>query len=157
MKNKLSIARRISVRKQVLIIMLLLTVSSVKLMSQQINIKVENIRNRTGQLCIGFFSSESDFLKEKACHTIIVNKSDLSGDSCSVCIPFKPGTFGISVLDDENSDGKMNYKVIGIPCEGFGFSNFPITTLKKPVFSDFEFKLNEGETKNVKIIMKYLF
>ncbi len=157
MNNKLSIARRISVLRPSLIILLFVTAASVKLMSQQINIKVENIRNKTGQLCIGVFSSESDFLIEKACYTLIVDKTKLVGDSCSVCVPFKPGTFGISVLDDENSDGKMNYKMLGIPSEGFGFSNFQITTFKRPVFRDFEFKLNDGETKNVRIIMKYLF
>jgi uncharacterized protein (DUF2141 family) len=44
-----------------------------------------------------------------------------------------PGDYAISALHDENRDGKLNTR-IGIPREGFGFSNNPVVRMSAPKF-----------------------
>jgi uncharacterized protein (DUF2141 family) len=45
------------------------------------------------------------------------------------------GTYAISVLDDINSDGKMDM-FLGIPREGWGFSMNPPLKLSEPKFEE---------------------
>lgn len=66
-----------------------------------------------------------------------------------------PGTYGITLLDDENKNGEMEKNVIGIPKEGFGFSNFFMEKKKKPSFSDFKTNI-KGEGDKVQIKVKYM-
>jgi uncharacterized protein (DUF2141 family) len=46
-------------------------------------------------------------------------------------------------LDDENSTGKMEYNMFGIPREGFGFSNYYHKGLLKPHFDAFSFSVKK--------------
>ncbi len=58
------------------------------------------------------------------------------------------------LLDDENADGEMEYSWIGLPREGYGFSNYYHTGLIKPSFYDFDFILGK-KNKFVQVKMKY--
>jgi len=70
-------------------------------------------------------------------------------------IPFRPGKWAFSVLDDENKSGKMEYNLIGIPKEGVGFSNYFLHGLHRPVFNDFCFVITKNETRIITVRMKY--
>ena len=57
----------------------------------------------------------------------------------------EPGSFGFSILDDENENRKMDYILGIIPKEGFGFSNNPrIRGMKEPPFEVTRFIYNGG-------------
>lgn len=49
-----------------------------------------------------------------------------------------PGEYAISVLHDENRDGKVNTS-LGIPREGVGFSRSPRLKFSAPKFADVRF------------------
>ena len=42
------------------------------------------------------------------------------------------GSYAVSVLHDENSDGKMDFNWIGVPTKGYGFSNDAKAVLLAP-------------------------
>jgi uncharacterized protein (DUF2141 family) len=63
------------------------------------------------------------------------------------------GGYAISVVHDENSNGKLDTAMM-IPREGFGFSRNPRITFGPPKFSAAEFLVN-GDTKQV-IKVKYM-
>jgi uncharacterized protein (DUF2141 family) len=48
------------------------------------------------------------------------------------------GNYAIVAFHDENHDGDFNQNWLGLPKEGFGFSDNP-GTLRKPVFDDARF------------------
>jgi uncharacterized protein (DUF2141 family) len=52
------------------------------------------------------------------------------------------GTYAISMLDDENSNNKMD-NFLGVPREGFGFSNNPKVGLSAPSFEECAFVIDE--------------
>jgi uncharacterized protein (DUF2141 family) len=75
-------------------------------------------------------------------------KDTVSSGILRLFIPVKePGSFGFSILDDENSNGKMDYFLRIIPKEGFGFSNNPKVSRKAPQFSDTSFYFSGGRMK----------
>ncbi|MEO1392534.1 MAG: DUF2141 domain-containing protein [Cyanobacteria bacterium J06634_5] len=48
----------------------------------------------------------------------------------------EPGTYAVSVMHDENTDGTLNTGIFGIPTEGFGFSQNPEIGTSAPEFSE---------------------
>ena len=53
-----------------------------------------------------------------------------------------PGVYAVSVLHDENGNGKMDKSFIGIPREGYGASNNPPKMKRAPHFDEARFSLN---------------
>ncbi len=65
----------------------------------------------------------------------------------------KPGTYAINVFHDENSNKKMETNFIGIPVEGYGFSNNP-RLFGPPTFNKTKFIFKEA-TLTLDIKMNY--
>ena len=66
-----------------------------------------------------------------------------------------PGTYGITLIDDENKSGELNKNMLGIPKEGFGFSDFFMEKMKKPAFDDFKVNVKNQNNK-ISIRVKYM-
>ena len=123
--------------------------------AQTLDVQIMNIKNTKGQLCLAIFADQASFKTEKTCWVIKCSKKDLINGEFVIKIEFRPGTYGISVLDDENYNGKMDYNLFGIPREGFGFSNYFHRGILKPAFDDFKFDIQKNETKKLTVKMKY--
>lgn len=67
----------------------------------------------------------------------------------------KPGTYAISLLHDENGNGKAD-KALMIPKEGFGFSRDAKVRMGPPKFSAASFAVG-AEPVHQRIKMRYLF
>ena len=124
--------------------------------AQTIDVMIKNIRNTKGQLCMAIFADEAGFKSEKSCWNMKYLKKDIVNGEFHIQIPFRCGVWAFSVLDDENKSGKMEYNLIGMPREGFGFSDYVLTGLHRPLFKDFSFKVRQNETKAITVQMKYL-
>lgn len=124
--------------------------------SQTMDITVTNIRSPKGKIVVLVFTNDTDFKANKASEILIFDKPEIKDKSCKISIPYKPGVFGISICDDESGNGKMDYNFVGVPKEGFGFSNFVLKKLSRPLFSDFSFQLKANETKSITVEIKYL-
>jgi uncharacterized protein (DUF2141 family) len=53
-----------------------------------------------------------------------------------------PGTYGIQLIHDKNSNGEMDFNFLGIPKEGYGFSNNAKPTLSAPSFKKIGFAVD---------------
>jgi uncharacterized protein (DUF2141 family) len=126
------------------------------LCAQTLDVHILNIRNTKGQICAAIFADQAGFKTEKPYWNQVYSKKNILNGELHIQIPFHAGEWGFSVLDDENNNGKMDYNFIGIPREGFGFSNFIPQGLHRPVFKDFSFTLTKNETKIIIVRMKYL-
>jgi uncharacterized protein (DUF2141 family) len=65
-----------------------------------------------------------------------------------------PGIYAIAVYHDANRDQDFNRSRLGMPTEGFGFSNDAPTRFGLPAFDAVRFKANPGETR-VGVKMRY--
>ena len=107
---------------------------------------ISALRNQQGEVCIALFDNKEGFPKndDKAvcnqCFTI--NKQPMS---VSFDVPY--GSYAVSMLHDENEDGKLNTNFMGIPKEGIGFSNDPRIIKGTPSFEKTCFEFSEDNTE----------
>ncbi|MEO8762138.1 MAG: DUF2141 domain-containing protein [Bacteroidia bacterium] len=138
--------------KSIIAFLVLIAVSGY---SQTLKINMSNIRNAAGLMCLGFYTSDENFDKDKPLFVKLIPKNTMVNGTLTITYKdIKPGTYGIALLDDENNNDKMDYGLI-LPKEGFGFSNYYHTGLSKPNFTKFKFTLT-NETKTVNIKVKYM-
>ncbi len=85
-------------------------------------LEIIGLRNDTGLMQIAIFNSRESFLKDgKDFRHMSVPIKNAKAVALIENLPF--GNYGIAVFHDENSNGKMDTNFLGIPKEGFGFSN----------------------------------
>ena len=56
--------------------------------------------------------------------------------SASWCATCPRGQYAANAFHDENDNGELDTNLIGIPTEGYGFTNDPRTTFGPPDFED---------------------
>ena len=91
--------------------------------SSNLRINLQGIRNNKGVILLSLFSSADGYPSDasKADQKIRMPVKKLQ-----VPIVFKnikPGKYAIALLHDEGEDGKMATTFLGLPKEGYGFSN----------------------------------
>jgi len=120
-----------------------------------IHVEISSLRNDKGQVLCGLFSSADAFPKkpEKAV-TRLMSKIAEHHASCEFA-GVAPGTYPVSVVHDENSNGKMDTNFIGMPREGVGASNDAKGHMGPPKFSAASFQYHGGRL-DLKIRVNYL-
>ncbi|MBN2263891.1 MAG: DUF2141 domain-containing protein [Prolixibacteraceae bacterium] len=126
--------------KRLKILLVLSLLIEFQLPAQNINIVIEGLRNKQGQVILNFYSNSKTFDKEEPEHTFVYPKSPgTNGKMIIDNLQLPTGTYGIALIDDENSNGKLDFRLM-IPREGFAFSNHPFTKHRKPDFEAFSFE-----------------
>lgn len=120
-----------------------------------VTVVISNIKSNKGNLRLGLFKTQEEFEKEQPFKKISISKAQMSNGSLSANLQLPEGTYGISVLDDENNNAKMDYNMVRMPKEGFGFSNYYHTGLSKPKLSQFVFTVSKGNIK-INCKMRYI-
>ncbi len=113
--------------------------------SAMIIVQIENVRTTEGVLRMGFYIPTDNFPDEPH-RSPVFSKIHMQEDVVTDTIKnITPGTYAITLLDDTNSNGKMDYTFLGMPKEGFGFSNDARPKLlKSPDFESCSFEVTQG-------------
>ncbi len=116
-------------------------------------IEITGLRNQKGLVCIALFDRPEGFPSDETkaisndCFEIVSQPLQIKLNQIEY------GRYALSVLHDENKDGKLNTGFIGIPKEGMGFSQNPRIKRRLPFQeTSFEFQQNSTPTQ---IMMKY--
>lgn len=124
--------------------------------AQSLQIKMSGLRNNEGNIRLAFYNNSKSFDAEVPLFIRKVSKAELIRNRYLITYrDLKPGIYGIAILDDENTNDKMDYGLI-LPKEGFGFSDYYHSGMTRPVFEKFDFVLKQGEDKMVEIKVRYL-
>ena len=119
-----------------------------------IEVYIDNIRSADGTIGVALFNNKKGFPDNNS--KAIEGTSVPARKQCVVLFRNVPyGTYAVSVLHDENGNGKMDKGFLGIPKEGFGTSNNPKLKMGPPSFSDSRFNLDR-QKMTLNIDMKYL-
>jgi uncharacterized protein (DUF2141 family) len=111
----------------------------------RIRIKICNLRNTSGIIGIALFTTKKGF-PDKQTMAYTTTTLPASDTQCEVVFDDVPyGTYAVSILHDENNNGKMDKTFIGIPREGFGTSNNPKIRRGPPGFEESQFALDHKE------------
>lgn len=120
-----------------------------------LNLKFSGIKNTTGKILIGVFNkTHKDFPDDK--YIFKKFESKITSKDMEYKIASIPcGKYSIAVIHDENSNKKLDKNMIGIPKEGFGFSNNPGASAGPPAYENAEFTLPK-DTNEMEITLQYL-
>ncbi|NBO39267.1 DUF2141 domain-containing protein [bacterium] len=87
-----------------------------------LTVEFNGLHSTRGNVCMSLFNSPEGF-PDSADKAVLAKCFEVIEKSFSVQIrDVPPGVYAIAAWHDENSDGKLNYNVIGIPKEGLAFS-----------------------------------
>lgn len=117
-------------------------------------VKVKGLRNDRGNVAVALFDSAKAFPDQaRAVTGKVVAPS--KGEALVIFEGLSPGLYAVAVLHDENANGKMDFNLIGIPTEGYGFSNDASAPFGPPSFeaAAFRLRVDAGE---IAITAKYL-
>jgi uncharacterized protein (DUF2141 family) len=131
------------------------TVAPAQCACEGIHIKILDIRNSTGSVACALFESAQGFpieFLQNATNVMVIKIRDTQARCDFEDIP--AGTYAIAVIHDENVNGKLDTNRIGIPTEGYGFSNGARATLGPPSFSAASFPY-DGATLSLSIRLRY--
>ena len=120
-----------------------------------IHVKILNIRNSTGTVDCALFDSAGGFPTEflLSATNVMIIKVRHTEARCDF-EDIKPGTYALAVVHDENMNGKLDTNWLGIPKEGYGFSNDVKALLRAPSFSAASFQY-DGGTLGLTISLHY--
>jgi len=120
-----------------------------------IRVKIVNIRNSTGTIACAQFESPDGFPYEylRLATNLMVIKIRKAQARCDFeDIP--PGTYAMAVVHDENMNAKLDTNWLGIPTEGYGFSNDAKGVLGPPSYSAASFPY-DGQNLDLTISLHY--
>ncbi|WP_225207381.1 DUF2141 domain-containing protein [Novosphingobium huizhouense] len=120
-----------------------------------INVTVSGVRNAHGLIAVTLYADDSRrFLVKNG--SLYVGRVPAAAPETRMCLFVPgPGVYALAVYHDEDASQTINRGgVLGIPTEGFGFSNDPPTIASLPAFRSV--RLHIGKTNlATRITLKY--
>ena len=109
-----------------------------------LSVNIPNIKGNKGEIVIGVYNSRENFPKVGMEYRVVRFPANAAGSTFRIQ-DIKPGEYAVAMYHDENSDGICNLNFLGIPKEGYGFSNNIKPIFSAPSFEDCKIKLT-GDT-----------
>jgi uncharacterized protein (DUF2141 family) len=122
---------------------------------QGIHVKVLNIKNSAGTVACALFDSADGFPAEylrKASHVMVIKIRKSQARCTFEEIP--RGRYAIAAIHDENMNGLLDTNMVGVPKEGYGFSNDARGSVGPPPFNAASFAYN-GRNLEMTIKLNY--
>lgn len=91
-----------------------------------LTVRIDGVRVQSGQMLVSVVGSAEAW---NGAGKPAAATARTPGDSAEMDIEFAdlpPGDYAVRVLHDENGNGKMDSNPLGMPLEGYGFSNNPM-------------------------------
>jgi uncharacterized protein (DUF2141 family) len=118
-----------------------------------INVVVEGLRNGNGLVAVTLYGDNSRKFLAKG-GSLYVGRVDASVPVTRMCLHVpRPGVWVIAVYHDANGNTRIDRGgMLGIPTEGFGFSNNPPTVASLPSFRSVRINVpRSGLTTHVRL------
>ena len=115
-----------------------------------LTVVIRNIRNDKGTIAAALYQSEEEFMKKTWQSRSVPSRK---GEVELVFENIPAGDYAVSVMHDVNKNGVLDTNSMGIPREGFGFSNDAAGTFGPPGFDKAKFTITNE--KGLVITMKY--
>jgi len=117
-------------------------------------VKLTNLKSDEGKLSVSIYNDPKTFPKTTGMLEEKIVEDFRDGECTLSFTGLKPGTYAVAGLHDENGDGKMNFNLIGIPKEGYCFSNNVMPKLRAAKWDESKFILKDSNI-HIEIEMKY--
>lgn len=114
-----------------------------------LTIEIVNLKNSKGKILILLFNKPAGFPDQG-------DKSIFAGDfeaKKTIVIPQIPeGNYALTLVHDEDGDGKLKTNMFGVPKEGYSFSNAKGNWLERPEYNKALFAHRKGKPLTIKMM-----
>ena len=87
-----------------------------------VTLAVSNIEAVQGELRWLVFDSAEDYAADR--NPVIAGRSRVQADAMAVTLhDLPPGNYAVKLFHDANQNGELDTNMVGLPTEGYGFSN----------------------------------
>ena len=131
--------------KAIYLIILLFTHTLLYSQDYNLTVKVEGLKNFKGDILFGLYNNDSNFPEKETAFAGKILPIN-SKNSKYTFTRLKKGNYAVAIIHDENKDGELNTNFMGIPKEGFGFSNNVIGMFGPPAFEKASVLLDKDKT-----------
>ena len=144
LKTNGTIIGRITVKKSIMKSILILCFLSCFLLcgaqgqNQNLTVVIRNIKSDTGTVAAALYQSDKEFMKKTWQSRSTPSRV---GEVQLVFENVPAGDYAVSVMHDANKSGELDKTSIGIPKEGFGFSNNALGKFGPPKFKEAKFTM----------------
>lgn len=130
----------ISKLNKFLLILTLLLSACFSFAQNNLNLEIEinGLKNNSGRIMLQLLDENNKIISQKM--GMITNRS-----SKIIICNLKPGTYAIKYYHDENLDGHLDSNFIGVPSEGYGYSNNVKGKFGEPPFKDILFSMKSDK------------
>ena len=113
----------------------------------RIVVQVSGLRSDSGSVRCSLYDDAEGF-PEGQKHVVGRARALPSGKAatCTFGAPGRGKRYAVVIHHDENDDGKFQRNAVGVPLEGYGFSNNVRPVLSAPSFEACAFSFKGGET-----------
>ena len=121
----------------------------------KLTVEVRSVRSPKGEMVVTVYPDDPGrFLAHKGKLLRVRTPTKTPTTSACFYLP-KAAYYAVAVYHDENGDHDFNRTIVGLPAEGFGFSNDPSTKTGLPSFKSVRFEAKGGDT-NIHVTLRYL-
>lgn len=107
----------------------------------RLNVVIGNVRSARGVIAVSLYADDPKrFLAKRG--SLYVGRVPAVAGVTRMCIHLpSTGTYGLAIYHDEDGDRKFKRSAIGLPAEGYAFSNNAPTIFGLPSFGRVRFKV----------------
>ena len=107
--------------------------------ASELAVEITDLRSTDGALMVAVVDSAAGW--DDNSKAVARQKLAPSGERMTLRFPdLAPGSYAVLVMHDENGNGKLDANFLGMPVEGYGFSNNP-KVMRKPNYDEARFDL----------------
>lgn len=131
-------------------VLLLYIAAAAWLYAADLTVVVHGLENSDGKVFVGLFDAPEGFPKTEYAFTGKAVEIDAAAAHCTFD-GLKDGSYAVAVFHDENGNGKFDRNFIGMPKEGYGFSNHARASFGPPSFAQARFALEGNRTITIEM------
>ncbi len=111
--------------------------------------EVHNARSTDGMVGAMLYSAAGGWMKPD--QALQRARASAAGTVVLVFRDLAPGAYAVSVLHDENANGRLDTNVVGLPTERYGFSRDAVGRMGPPDFAQAQLDLQGDTTVTVNL------
>jgi len=118
----------------------------------QLELEITGVRNATGTIKVAVFDSAEDYelMRDPVASTSL---TAVAGTVTTRIDGLPAGSYAVTIFHDENGNDALDTGRLGIPVEGYGFSNGASGRFGKPSFKKIAIEMDTGpHNESIKLV-----
>ncbi|WP_149195669.1 DUF2141 domain-containing protein [Luteimonas suaedae] len=108
-----------------------------------LEVRLQGLRSQDGSVRVSVVDSAAGWDGEAA--PVAAQQLTATGNAVRMHVAdLAPGAYAVMAFHDENGNGRLDTNLVGMPVEGYGFSNNP-QVMRKPTFDEARFDLGADD------------